>query len=127
MNPRTKLAILVWSLSPERPELAAAPFVYAAAAATMDCEVEIHFAGSAAKLLAPGVAENLYSSPGRERSIHDFMRDASGRGVKFLGCQMAFHANGLVDRALIPEYSGAAGAAAFVARTLDPEWSTMIF
>jgi hypothetical protein len=28
----SKLAILVWSLSPERPELAAAPFVYAAAA-----------------------------------------------------------------------------------------------
>jgi hypothetical protein len=123
----TKLAILVWSLSPERPELAAAPFVYAAAAAAMDCEVEIHFAGTAVKLLEPGVAGRMYSSSARERSIHDFMRDASGRGVKFLGCQMAFHAHDLVDRPLIPEYSGAAGAAAFVARTLDPEWRTMIF
>lgn len=124
---KTKLAILVWSLSPERPELAAAPFVYAAAAAAMDCEVEIHFAGTAVKLLEPGVAQNLYSSKGRERSIYDFMRDASGRGVKFLGCQMAFHAHDLADRLPIPEYSGAAGAAAFVARTLDPEWRTMIF
>lgn len=123
----TKLAILVWSLSPERPELCAAPFVYAAAAAAMDCEVEIHFAGSAVRLLEPGVAENLYASSSHERSIHDFMRDAAGRGTKFLGCQMAFHAHDLVDRPLIPEYSGAAGAAAFVARTLDPEWSTMIF
>ena len=32
---KTKLAILVWSLSPERPELAAAPFVYAATAEDM--------------------------------------------------------------------------------------------
>lgn len=127
MNPRTRLAILVWSLSPERPELCAAPFVYAAAAAAMDCEVEIHFAGSAVRLLEPGVAEMLFSSPERERSIHDFMRDAAGRGVKLLGCQMALHAHNLVDRPLIPEYSGAAGAAAFVVRTLDPEWSTMIF
>ena len=124
---KTKLAILVWSLSPERPELAAAPFVYAATACAMDCEVEVHFAGTAVKLLEPGVAQNLYSSPGRERSIYDFMQDAATRGVKFLGCQMAFHAHDLVDRPLIPEYSGAAGAAAFVARTLDPEWSTMIF
>jgi len=124
---KTKLAILVWSLSPERPELCAAPFVYAAAAAAMDCEVEIHFAGSAVKLIEPGVAEILFSSPDRERSVHDFMQDAAGRGVKFLGCQMALRAHGLADRPLIPEYSGAAGAAAFVARTLDPEWSTMIF
>ena len=123
----TKLAILVWSLSPERPDLAAAPFVYAAAAAAMDCEVEIHFAGTAVKLLEPGVAEKLYPSPGRERSIYDFMQDAAARGVKFLGCQMAFHAHDLADRTLIPEYSGAAGAAAFVARTLDPEWRSMIF
>jgi predicted peroxiredoxin len=124
---KTKLAILLWSVSPERPETAAAPFVYAAAAAAMDCEVEIHFAGSAVKLLEPGVAQQMYSTAGRERSIHDFMRDAAGRGVKFLGCQMAFHAHDLVDRPLIPEYSGAAGAAAFVARALDPEWSTLIF
>ena len=123
----TKLAILVWSLSPERPELCAAPFVYAAAAAAMDCEVEIHFAGTAVKLLEPGVAQNMHPSAGRERSIHDFMRDAAEQGAAFYGCQMALRAHGLVDRPLIPEYSGAAGAAAFVARTLDPEWSTMIF
>ena len=123
----TKLAILVWSLSPERPELAAAPFVYAATACAMDCEVEIHFASTAVKLLEPGVAQNMHPTVGRERSIHDFMRDAAEQGAAFYGCQMALRAHGLVDRPLIPEYSGAAGAAAFVARTLDPEWRTMIF
>lgn len=123
----SKLAILVWSLAPERPELAASPFVYAATACAMDCEVEIHFAGTAVKLLAPGVAANMHPSAGRERSIHDFMRDAAEQGAAFYGCQMALRAHGLVDQPLIPEYSGAAGAAAFVARTLDPEWRTMIF
>ena len=122
-----KLAIPVWSISPERPELAAAPFVYAATACAMDCEVEIHFAGTAVKLLAPGVAAAMHPSPVRERSIHDFMRDAAEQGAAFYGCQMALRAHGLVDRPLIPEYSGAAGAAAFVARTLDPEWRTMVF
>jgi len=64
---KTKLAILVWSLSPERPELAAAPFVYAATACAMDCEVEVHFAGTAVKLLEPGVAQNMHPTAGRER------------------------------------------------------------
>lgn len=122
-----KLAILVWSLTPERPELAAAPFVYAASACAMDCEVEIHFAGTAVRLLEPGVADRLFPAAGRDRSIGDFMRDAAGQGARFFGCQMALKAHGLADRALIPEYSGAAGAAAFVARTLDPEWRTMTF
>ena len=123
----TKLAILVWSIAPERPELAAAPFVYAATAGAMDCEVEIHFAGTAVKLLAPGVAAAMHPSAGRERSIYDFMRDAAEQGAAFYGCQMALRAHGLVDRPLIPEYSGAAGAAAFVARTLDPEWRSLVF
>jgi hypothetical protein len=56
------------------------------------------------------------------------MQDAAERGVKpSSAARWRFHAHGLVDRPLIPEYSGAAGAAAFVARTLDPEWRTMIF
>jgi predicted peroxiredoxin len=123
----TKLAILVWSLSPERPELCAAPFVYAAAAAAMDCEVEIHFAGTAVKLLAPGAAQNMHPGAGRERSIYDFMRDAADQGAAFYGCQMALRTHGLADCPLIPEYSGAAGAAAFVARAVDPEWRTLVF
>ncbi len=123
----SRLAILVWSLSPERPDLAAAPFVYAATACAMDCEVEIHFAGSAMRLLDPGVADKLYPGGGRERSIYDFMRDAAQRGAAFYGCQMALRAHDLAERTLIPEYSGTAGAAAFIARTLDPEWRTMVF
>jgi hypothetical protein len=31
------------------------------------------------------------------------------------------------DENLIPEFTGAAGATAFVARTLDPAWQTLVF
>ena len=122
-----KLALLIWSATPDRPDLVVTPLVHALAARALDAAVEIHFAGTAVKLLAPGVAEAMHPSAGRERSIHDFMRDAAEQGAAFYGCQMALRAHGLADRSLIPEYSGAAGAAAFVARTLDPEWRTMIF
>jgi predicted peroxiredoxin len=124
---KTKLAILVWSLSPQEPALAAAPFLYATMAGALDCEVEVHFAGSAVTLLVPGVAAGMYPSPNRERSIYEFMRDAAQVGAAFYGCQMALRVHGLVDRPLIPEYSGATGAMTFVTRTLDVEWSTLVF
>jgi hypothetical protein len=31
------------------------------------------------------------------------------------------------DEKLIPEYSGTAGASAFVQRALDPEWATLTY
>lgn len=122
-----KLAILCWSLAPERPELAATPFVHAATACAMDCEVEVHFAGTAVRFLVPGVAASLYAAPTQERSIYDFMRDAAEAGASFHGCQMALRAHGLIDAELVPEFSGIAGAATFVARVLDPEWRTVVF
>lgn len=124
---KTRLAILLWSVSVERPELAAAPFVYASAACAMDCEVEIHFAGTAVRLLEPGVADVLYNPAEPEYPVRWFMNNAARAGARFYGCGMALHAHGLAGRELIPEYTGAAGAAAFVARSLDDEWSTMIF
>ncbi len=124
---KTRLAILLWSVSVDRPELAAAPFVYASAACAMDCEVEIHFAGSAVRLLEPGVADALFNPAEPDYPIGWFMRNAARAGARFYGCGMALHTHGLAGRELIPEYTGAAGAAAFVARTLDEEWATMIF
>lgn len=121
-----KLAILLWSVGPDRPDLAAAPFVCAAVAGAMDCEVEIHFAGPAARLLVPGVAAALPTGRG-EKSLYDFMQEAAALGARFLGCSMAMGEHLAVDDARIPEYAGAVGAAAFVARTLDPQWRTLVF
>jgi len=121
------LAILLWSTSPDRPDLAASPFVYASIAAAMDCRVEIHFAGASPPLLIPGIAAALYPSPGREKSLYAFMQEAAEHGACFLGCSMAMSAHLGQTTVRIPEYTAAAGAGAFVSRSLDPAWRTLVF
>lgn len=120
-----KLALLAWSITPEKPDLCAAPFVYATAAAAFDAEVEIHFAGPACELLVAGVAEGAVTSGGK--TVYSFMREAAALDVKFLACAMALSRHKSAGRPLIPELAGEAGASAFVQRTLDPEWRTLVF
>jgi predicted peroxiredoxin len=127
MTHKSKLALLLWSVSPDAPALCAAPFVYASAAAAMDCEVEVHFAADAVRLLAPGVAAHTFPSANAARSVLDHMQDAAALGARFLACSMALHERALALDVLIPECTGAAGATAFVVRTLDPEWATLVF
>jgi len=128
MNPHVQnLAILLWSTSPERPDLAAAPFVYASVAAAMDCRVEIHFAGPSVALLVPGVAAALHPAPGSEKTLYEFMQEAAEHGARFLGCGMAMTAHLAQTPERIPEYAAAAGAGAFVSRGLDPDWRTLVF
>ena len=124
---RKKLAILLWSATPERPQLCATPFVHAAAAAAFDCDVEIHFAGPAVRLLVSGVAEALRPWPGVDTSIYQMMRQATNLGVSLRACAMAMGALVARDEALIPEYGGTIAASAFVSRALDPEWATLVF
>ena len=126
-QPANQLAILLWVTSPERADLAAAPFVYAAVAAAMDCTVEIHFAGPSVRLLLPGVAASLYPSTSREKSLYTFMQEAAAHGARFLGCSMAMNDHLAGQPGRIPEYAAAAGAGAFVSRSLDPGWRTMVF
>lgn len=124
---RRKLAILLWGATPEQPQLCATPFVHAAAAAAFDCEVEIHFAGPAVRLLVSGVAEALRPWPGMDTSIHAMMRQAANLDVRFLACAMAREALVGKEETLIAEYGGTAAASAFVQRALDPEWATLVF
>ena len=124
---RKKLAILLWSATAERPQLCATPFVHAAAAAAFDCEVEIHFAGPTVRLLVAGVAEALRPWPGVDTSIYSMMRQAANLDVSFRACAMAMGALVGKEESLIPEYTGTVAASAFIARTLDPEWATLVF
>jgi predicted peroxiredoxin len=124
---KQKLAILLWGATVDRPQVCATPFVHAAAAASFDAEVEIHFAGPTVRLLVAGVAANLRPWPGIETSIYEIMRQAANLDVKFLACAMAMDALVGKEEKLIPEYSGTAGASAFVQRALDPEWATLTY
>jgi predicted peroxiredoxin len=124
---KQKLAILLWSATTDRPQICATPFVHAAAAASFDAEVEIHFSGPTVRLMVQGVAENLRPWPEIETSIYDIMRQAANLDVKFLACAMAMDALVNKEEKLIQEYSGTAGASAFVQRALDPEWATLTY
>lgn len=103
------------------------PFVYAAVAAAMDCEVEVHFTGPSVRLLADGVAAGLDPQRADGKSIYRLMQEAAQQGARFLGCSMALSERLGADEARIAEFSGTAGAAAFIMRSLDPEWRSMFF
>ena len=121
------LAILICSATAERPELCVTPLIHALASLALDFEVEIHFAGPAIRFLVEGVADDLYPSPTKEKSVLSFLQEASTAGVSFLACSMA-QANWVnKSERLIPECDGSAGATAFVVRTLDREWATLVF
>jgi len=124
---KRKLAILLWNATADRPQLCATPFVHAAAAASLDAEVEIHFAGPTVRLLVAGVAAGLRPWPEMDTTVYDMMRQAANLDVRFLACAMAMNALVGQDEKLIPEYSGTAGASAFVQRSLDPEWATLTY
>ncbi len=122
-----KLLILLWTAAPDRPELLGAPFVYAATAAALDAEVEVHFSGRAVRLLVAGIAEQLQCEPWDRPNLYACMRDAAAAGARFLACSTALQRYVLPGEAMIPEFGGAAGAATLLQRTLDPGWRTMVF
>jgi len=113
-----KLAILLWSAPLDEPERLRAPFVYAQAAAALDAEVEIHFSGTTVRLL---VADT------KNAEIKSYMKEVASEGVRFLGCSSALRRHVRGSEKMIPEFGGAAGAASYAQRAIDPEWRTLVF
>ena len=104
----------------------AAPFVYASAAAALDAEVEMHFAGRAVRLLVAGEAARLRSLEYGGEPIEHFLRQAAESGVKLLACSSAHATHVKAGEQMVEGYTGAAGAAAFAQRALDPGWRTLV-
>ena len=121
-----RLAILIWAATPDRPELCVTPLVHALAARALDAEVEIHFAGPAVRWLIADIADNAWVTEAREKSIGDFLREVLAAGASLYACGMARAAWITEQDVLLPQ-AGAAGATAFVARTLDPAWRTLVY
>lgn len=128
MSPESPgLAILVCSPDIAQPERYVTPLIHAIAARALDIRVEIHFAGPAVRVLAEGVADRLYPTPAKEKSLGDFLREAAASGVSLLACSMA-RANWLdADATLIPECAGMVGATAFIVRSFEPGWKPLVF
>jgi predicted peroxiredoxin len=121
-----RLVIVVWSAGPERPVLAAAPFVYALTARALDLDVEMHFTSTAVRWLVPGVADLAATDAARSKTVGDFLREAHAAGARLLACSMALaeHAPG---ETLVPECAGRAGAASVVAATIADGTRTLVF
>jgi uncharacterized protein len=124
---KSRLAILLWATSPDAPHLCATPFFNAAVAAALDIEVEIYFTSQSVRLLAKGVAQSLDTGPRKRKSVYEFMRHAAEHGVKFYACSHALEEYGLGPADLIPEATGVAGAATYMARCMDETWVTLVF
>lgn len=124
---KKRIALLLWAANPDQPHLCATPFFNAAAAAAMDAEVEIYFTSKSVQLLAKGVAEALPAGPRGRRTIYEFMQQAAGHGARFYACSQAMEEYGLMHTDLIVETSGVAGAATYMARCMDAEWSVLVY
>lgn len=124
---KKRVVIVLWAASPDQPQLCGAPFFHAAAAAAMDAEVELYFTSRSVQLLVKGVAESLHTGPRRRETVYTFMRHAAEHGAKFFACSQAMEEYGLQPAELIPEATGIAGAATYVARSMDDEWATLVY
>ena len=122
-----KLVMMLLTIDPESPHLCGTPFFQAASAAAMDVEVEIYFASRATRLLVKGVADKIYPSDNKAKSVYGFMQDASELGVQFYACGGALDAYSITKDLLIPECTGVAGGAAYMCRVLDDEWKSISY
>ncbi len=122
-----KLAIMLLTIDPDAPHLCGTPFFQAATAAAMDFEVEMYFASRSVRLLAKGVAERIYPSDNRAKTVYGFMQEAAQLGVKFYACGGAMDAFAFKPDAMIPELSGIANATTFIGRVMDDEWRTISY
>lgn len=122
-----KLVMMLLTIDPDHPHLCGTPFFQAAAAAAMDVEVEIYFASRATRLLVRGVAEKIYPSDNKAKSVYGFMQDAAELGVKFYACGGALEAYAITADVIIPECTGVAGGAAYISRVMDEDWRSITY
>lgn len=124
---KSHVAILLWAADPDAPHLCATPFFHAAAAAAMDAEVEIYFTSRSVKLLVKGVAESLHTGPLKRETVYAFMQRAAEHGAKFYACSHAMEEHGVAEKDFLPEVTGVAGAAVYMARCMDEHWLALTY
>jgi predicted peroxiredoxin len=124
---KRKVAILLWATDPGQPHLCGTPFFHAAAAGAMGAEVEMYFTSKSVRLLEKGVAERLYPGPARDRTAGEYMDHALEQGAKFYACSQSMVAHDVRAEMLIEGVAGQAGAATWMGRCMDEEWTTLVY
>jgi predicted peroxiredoxin len=123
---RAGLAMLLWATDPARAALCTTPFFHATAAASLDLPVEMYFTSRSVLLLLPEHVHDLRAGSD-PRTVADYMSAARDAGVRFYACTNALAAHGVAVARVATAVDGYAGAAAFMGRALDPDWSTLTY
>ena len=101
------------------------PIMHAMTARALDCEVEMHFAGPAIRLLTvEGDADP--AAPGATHTLREQLRKAHQEGIELFACSAAQRTYVKGD-ALADYCSGVTGAASYLARALDPDWRVLTY
>lgn len=122
-----KLVMMLLTIDPDHPHTCGTPFFQAAVAAAMDMEVEIYFASRSVRLLINGVADKIYPSDNKLKSVYQFMCDAANLGVRFYACGGALQAYAVEPDMIIPECTGIAGGTAYISRVMDDAWRSISY
>ncbi len=119
-----KKFLFVVSTGASEPKKAFTPFYYAAAAAAMDYETYVFLLAEGPSLLAPGVAENLRTTPDGE-PLSKVINQGFATGVRFLACSVSAKVIWNLDE--LPEGMEFAGAATLLEMATDPDAVILYF
>jgi predicted peroxiredoxin len=121
------LSIMVWSCDLGNRERAATPFMVAQAATALDLRVEMLFTAQAVQWLLSEHGETLIGFGPQCLPVRHYLEAVADLGVTMLACSQALQALGRGREALAPQCTGLGGTVAFVERTQDPLWRTLVF
>ena len=134
MNSVKRLVVVLASGSHAEPKPAMLAFRYAATAAAMDIEVEIHAVGTSVGLLrrdtSPEATEVPAPTANPAMSSRDFVsqiREMKALDIELYVCSAALAEASLSLSDLIPEVSGVRGAASLLVAGLAPDARLLTF
>ena len=134
MNSVKRLVVVLASGSHAEPKPAMLAFRYAATAAAMDIEVEIHAVGASVGLLrrdtSPQATEVAAPTANPAMSSRDFVsqiREMKALDIELYVCSAALAEASLSLSDLIPEVSGVRGAASLLVAGLAPDARLLTF
>lgn len=113
-----KLLVVMLNTDPARPSELGSPLLQAAAAASMEYDVEVILTGGAGRLAVRGVAESLRTHEGARKTIYDLLREAHQAGVVF---KVSTSAAEIWGNDLIPEVEETVGGAYIISEAMDDD------
>ena len=134
LNSVKRLVVVLASGSPAEPKPALLAFRYAATAAAMDIEVEIHTVGASVSLLRRDatyehreVGQQTINPAMSSRDFLSQVREMKALDIEIYACSAALAEAGLGVSDLIPEVSGVRGAAALLVAGMAPDARMLTF